>query len=217
MIPGQGAAASRTGSGGFHRSADVTASSRNDITQLLMAWGGGNEAALSELLPLVYEELRRMAQQHLRRERSAHTLQRTALVHEAFLRLVDQKNVTWRSRAQFFGLASQMMRRILVDHARKRRAAKRGQDPLRVDIEDDDLDVGLQLPGGGSGLDLERIDGALQRLEQIDSRQGKLVELRFFGGLTLSEAAEVMGVSLATVKRDWAFARAWLQRELAPP
>lgn len=201
----------------------MTANSRNDITRLLLEWGDGNGAALSELFPLVYEELRRMAEQHLRRERSAHTLQRTALVHEAFLRLADQKHVTWRSRAQFFGLASQMMRRILVDYARRRNAAKRGEDPVRVDLEDvihgrgggAEQDLQLQLSGVESDLDFDRFDDVLQRLEQLDPRQGKLVELRFFGGLSLEEAAEVLGVSLATVKRDWVFARAWLQRELA--
>lgn len=204
-------------------SPNMTANSRNDITRLLLEWSDGNGAALSELFPLVYEELRRMAGQHLRRERSAHTLQRTALVHEAFLRLADQKHITWRSRAQFFGLASQMMRRILVDYARKRNASKRGEDPMRVDLEDvihgrgagAEQDVQLQLSSVASDLDFDRFDDVLQRLEQLDPRQGKLVELRFFGGLSLDEAAEVLGVSLATVKRDWAFARAWLQRELA--
>jgi RNA polymerase sigma factor (TIGR02999 family) len=202
---------------------NMTANSRNDITRLLLEWSDGNGAALSQLFPLVYEELRRMAEQHLRRERSAHTLQRTALVHEAYMRLADQKHITWRSRAQFFGLASQMMRRILVDHARKRNAAKRGQDPVRIDLEDvihargvgAEPDLQLQLSSVEPDVDFDRFDDVLQRLEQLDPRQGKLVELRFFGGLSLDEAAEVMGVSLATVKRDWAFARAWLQRELA--
>jgi len=201
----------------------MAANSRDDITRLLVEWSDGNGAALSELFPLVYEELRGMAEQHLRRERSAHTLQRTALVHEAFLRLADQKHVTWRSRAQFFGLASQMMRRILVDHARKRNAAKRGQDPVRLDLEDvihgrgagAEPDLQLQLSSAESDVDFDRFDDVLRRLEQLDPRQGKLVELRFFGGLSLDEAAEVLGVSLATVKRDWVFARAWLQRELA--
>lgn len=201
----------------------MAANSRNDITKLLLEWSDGNGAALSELFPLVYEELRRMAAQHLRRERSAHTLQRTALVHEAFLRLADQKHVTWRSRAQFFGLASQMMRRILVDYARRRSAAKRGQEPVRVDLENlihgtgagAERDLQLQLSSVEADLDFDCFDDVLQRLEQLDPRQGRLVELRFFGGLSLDEAAEVLGVSLATVKRDWVFARAWLQRELA--
>jgi RNA polymerase sigma factor (TIGR02999 family) len=200
----------------------MTSNSRNDITRLLLEWSDGSGAALTQLFPLVYDELRAMAEQHLRRERSAHTLQRTALVHEAFLRLADQRQVTWQSRAQFFGLASQMMRRILVDYARKRNAAKRGQDPVRVDLEDvilgrgagADRDVQLQLASVESDQDFDRVDAALRRLEQLDPRQGKLVELRYFGGLSQDEAAEVLGVSLATVKRDWAFARAWLQREL---
>ena len=201
----------------------MTSNPRNDITRLLLQWGDGSEAALAELFPLVYEELRAMAEQHLRRERSAHTLQRTALVHEAFLRLADQRQVTWQSRAQFFGLASQLMRRILVDYARRRNAAKRGQDPVRIDLDDvihargpgADPDVQLQLASAAADPDFDRVDAALRRLEQLDPRQGKLVELRYFGGLNQDEAAEVLGVSLATVKRDWAFARAWLQRELA--
>jgi RNA polymerase sigma factor (TIGR02999 family) len=201
----------------------MTANSQDDITRLLQEWSDGSGAALSELFPLVYEELRVMAARHLRRERSAHTLQRTALVHEAFLRMADQKRVTWRSRAQFFGLASQMMRRILVDYARKRNAVKRGQDPVRLDLEDvihragdgAQPDSQLQLSSLESELDFGRFDDVLRQLEQVDPRQGKLVELRFFGGLSLEEAAEVLGVSLATVKRDWTFARAWLQRELA--
>jgi RNA polymerase sigma factor (TIGR02999 family) len=201
----------------------MTSDARNDITRLLLEWSGSGGGAPAELFPLVYQELRALAEQHLRRERSSHTLQRTALVHEAFLRLADQKQVTWQSRAQFFGLASQMMRRILVDHARKRSAAKRGQDPVRVDLEDvihargagADPDVQQQFASAEQNPDFDRVDAALQRLEQLDTRQGKLVELRFFGGLGLEEAAEVLGVSLATAKRDWAFARAWLQRELA--
>lgn len=196
----------------------MTGSAPNDITRLLLEWGGGNEAALTALFPLVYDELRAMAQGHLRRERSGHTLQRTALVHEAFLRLVDQRNVTWQSRSQFFALASQMMRRILVDYARKRRAAKRGQAPVRLGIEEllpKDQALGAELASPEADPDFGEFDAVLQRLERLDPRQGKLVELRFFGGLSLEEAAQVMGISLATVKRDWTFARAWLQRELS--
>jgi RNA polymerase sigma factor (TIGR02999 family) len=195
---------------------------RNDITRLLLEWSSGDGGATAELFPLVYEELRSMAERHLRRERSHHTLQRTALVHEAFLRLTDQKQVTWQSRAQFFGLASQMMRRILVDYARKRNAAKRGDDPVRIDLDDviqgrgagAEAEVQLQFSSTDQDPDFDGVDKALQRLEQLDPRQGKLVELRFFGGLSQEEAADVLGVSLATVKREWAFARAWLQREL---
>jgi RNA polymerase sigma factor (TIGR02999 family) len=196
-----------------------------EITRLLLDWSGGNEKALEALFPLVYEELRSMAQLHLRRERTAHTLQRTALVHEAFLRLIDQKSVDWQSRAHFFGLASQMMRRILVDYARKRAAAKRGGNAARIDIDEIDRSVNANaqasdaapsLPTTNEGeLDFSEFDRVLTRLQELEPRPGKLVELRFFGGLSLDEAAEVIGVSRATVKRDWVFARAWLQRELA--
>jgi RNA polymerase sigma factor (TIGR02999 family) len=186
----------------------MTSTPREDITRLLLDWSGGNEAALANLFPMVYEELRLIAQNHLRRERSAHTLQRTALVHEAFLRLVDQKSVTWQSRAHFFGLASQMMRRILVDHARKRAAAKRGSDPIKVDLDEIGADT-------GSDVDFDEFDRLLKQFESIESRAGKLVELRFFGGLSIEDAAAVLEISVATAKRDWAIARAWLQRELA--
>jgi len=196
------------------------------VTRLLLAWSGGSEEALGALLPLVYEELRAMAARHLRGERAAHTLQRTALVHEAFLRLVDQRQVNWQGRSQFFGLASQMMRRILVDHARRRLAQKRGGALQHVAL--DELALGAEDGAGvvdalaltdDPRVDLGAIDAALKRLEAMDAQQGKLVELRFFGGLSISETAEVLGVSPATVKREWAVARAWLQRELAsgPP
>jgi len=179
----------------------------NDITRLLLAWSGGDEAALGNLLPLVYEELRRIAEMHLSRERSAHTLQRTALVHEAFLRLVDQRSVTWQSRVQFFGLASRMMRRILVDYARRRGAAKRPSERVHLDL--DDLPAETQ-----SDLDFEKFDRLLARLGAAEPRSEQLVELRFFGGLSVEEAASVLGISVATVKRDWVVARAWLQREM---
>jgi RNA polymerase sigma factor (TIGR02999 family) len=199
---------------------------RGDVTRLLLQWRAGDEAALAALFPIVYDELRAVAQRHLRRERGEHTLQRTALVHEAFLRMVDQKHVDWQSRAQFFGIASQMMRRILVDHARKRSAAKRGggAPPLDADAvlgEADDVDVSARVAGEAPGdllhqadVDFEAIHVALERLEALDPRQVKLVELRFFGGLSIQEAADVIGVSPATAKREWAIARAWLQREL---
>jgi RNA polymerase sigma factor (TIGR02999 family) len=185
----------------------MTASPRDNITHLLLDWSSGNKDALESLFPLVYQELRTIAQGLLRRERSGHTLQRTALVHEAFLRLVDQKSVTWQSRAHFFGLASQMMRRILVDHARRRSAAKRGSNPVKVDLED--------LPGvPDAEMNFDEFDQVLQRYELLEPRAGRLVELRFFGGLSIEEAADVLEVSVATAKRDWAVARAWLQREL---
>lgn len=188
----------------------MTAAPSPNITRLLLEWSGGNESALANLFPLVYEELRVIAQNHLRRERSAHTLQRTALVHEAYLRLVDQKSVTWQSRAHFFGLASQMMRRILVDHARRRGAAKRGSDAVQVDLDG-------ALEEVGADLNFEEFDQVLQRYEALEPRSGRLVELRFFGGLSIEEAAGVLEVSVATAKRDWAVARAWLQRELSRP
>lgn len=186
--------------------------SRENITRLLLDWSGGNEAALTSLFPLVYDELRAIAQRHLRRERSAHTLQRTALVHEAFLRMVDQQSVTVQSRAHFFGLASQMMRRILVDHARKRAAAKRGANPVRVDLDQMPDDTNED---AAADLDFEEFDQLLQRFENLEPRSGRLVELRFFGGLSIDEAATVLDISAATAKRDWAIARAWLQRELS--
>jgi RNA polymerase sigma factor (TIGR02999 family) len=188
----------------------MTAAPSTNITRLLVEWSGGNESALANLFPLVYEELRIIAQSHLRRERSGHTLQRTALVHEAFLRLVDQKSVTWQSRAHFFGLASQMMRRILVDHARRRGAAKRGNDAVRVDLDG-------ALEEVGADLNFDEFDQVLQRYEALEPRSGRLVELRFFGGLSIEEAAGTLDISVATAKRDWAVARAWLQRELTRP
>jgi RNA polymerase sigma factor (TIGR02999 family) len=191
-----------------------------EVTALLLRWRAGDEAALASLLPMVYEELRAMAWRHLRHERGSHTLQRTALVHEAFLRMVDQKQVDWEGRTQFFGLASQMMRRILVDHARRRGAAKRGEAAPHLDIdalvraEDRESGRDTRVPLQDGEVDFEAIDGALKRLEALDPHQGKLVELRFFGGLSIKETAEIIGVSPATVKREWASARAFLQREL---
>jgi len=186
-----------------------------EVTQLLLRWRAGDEAALAALLPLVYEELRSLARRHLRHERGSHTLQRTALVHEAFLRIVDQKQVDWESRTQFYGIASQMMRRVLVDHARRRSAAKRGDGAPHVDLDVVLQDEGADLPAGRQAeIDFAAIDDALKRLEALDPQQGKLVELRFFGGLSIKETADVIGVSPATVKREWAIARAWLQREI---
>ena len=195
-------------------------SGTGEVTRLLLAWSGGDQQALAGVLPLVYEELRAMAARHLRSERQAHTLQSTALVHEAYLRLVDQKHVDWQGRSQFFAIASQMMRRILVDHARRRSAQKRGGAALRVNLDD------LERASEGRAfvdalsltedprVDLGAIDAALRRLEAMDPNLGRLVELRFFGGLSIADTADVLGVSVATVKREWASARAWLQREL---
>jgi RNA polymerase sigma factor (TIGR02999 family) len=178
------------------------------VTGLLQAWGGGDATALDRLVPIVYEELRRQAQRYLRRETPGHTLQTTALVHEAYLRLVDQRQARWQNRAQFFGVAAQLMRRILVDHARQRQAAKRGGSAIQVP-----LDEGA-VAGPESDVDLVALDDALTRLAALDPQQARVVELRYFTGLGIEEAAEALGISPATVKREWAMARAWLKREL---
>jgi RNA polymerase sigma-70 factor, ECF subfamily len=196
------------------------------VTQLLMKWRGGNEAALGELTALLYHELRALAQKHLRRERPDHTIQRTALVHEAFVRLVDQ-SVDWRSRSHFFALASTVMRRILVDHARARIASKRGGGAAvlslddvvgRQDADEQGEEAALvpepQQPENESDEDLAAIDAALTRLATLDPRQAKVVELRYFGGLTIEETAQALEISDATVKREWTLARAWLRREV---
>jgi RNA polymerase sigma factor (TIGR02999 family) len=179
------------------------------ITDLLIAWGDGDQAALERLFPLVYDELRRLAAFYLRRERSDHTLQPTALVNEIYLRLVDQRRVGWQNRAQFFGVAAQMMRRILVSHARSRHAAKRGGSDHRITLQDE-LAVTDQLD-----VNLLALDEALSKLEAIDPEKSKLVELRFFSGLTVPETAEVMSISPRTVDRQWQTAKAWLYREIA--
>ena len=175
------------------------------MSALLAAWKAGDEDAGGRLIPLVYRELRRRAAAYLRRERPGHTLQPTALVHEAYLRLVGLKGQL-ASRSQFFGVASNIMRRILVDHARRRRAAKRGA--IRVTLDD------AKVAAIDREVDLVRLDEALSELSTLDPRQGRVVELRYFGGLTLEEAAEVLGVSVATVKREWIVARAWLFDQL---
>jgi RNA polymerase sigma factor (TIGR02999 family) len=179
-----------------------------DITGLLDDWGRGDPHALDRLLPLVYAELRRVAARQLRREGDGHSLQPTALVHEAYLRLVDQRQVHWQNRAHFFAVSAQVMRRILVDHARRRKAAKRGDDAERVPL---DHDVASPQPDEISVLAL---DHALARLETVDPTLARIVELRAFGGLTIDEAAHVLKVSPSTAKRDWRTAKAWLVREL---
>lgn len=178
------------------------------ITHLLVASSAGNKEAMDQLMPLVYDELRRLAQSHLRGERPGHTLQGTALVHEAYLRLVDQDQVQWQNRAHFFAMASQMIRRILVDHARAHKAAKRGDGAPHLS-----LDEALEVPGERP-LDLIALDEALTLLARIDSQQATIVELRFFGGLSIEETAASVGVSTATVNREWSTARAWLFREM---
>jgi RNA polymerase sigma factor (TIGR02999 family) len=179
-----------------------------EVTDLLVRWSDGDQQALARLMPLVCDDLRRMAQVQLRREAPGHTLQPTALVNELYLRLAERRRVSWASRAQFFGFAANTMRRILVDHARARRAAKRGGGATRLTLEDT---VGAAGPGP---LDLLALDEILDNLAALDERQERLVELRVFGGLTIAEAAHVLGVAEATVSRDWATARAYLHREL---
>ena len=179
-----------------------------EVTALLGELAKGNADAGPRLIPLVYEELRRMADRYMRRERSDHTLQTTALVHEAYLKLVDQHSVTWQSRAHFFGVAAQVMRRVLVDHARGHIREKRGGGVVPVS-----LDEAMVISPERSEEFLE-LDRALDRLAALDSRQAKIVELRFFGGLTVEETAEILGISPKTVKRDWAVAKAWLHGEL---
>lgn len=186
----------------------MTEHTNEGVTQLLERWSGGDRDALEELMPLVYDELRRLARNYLRRERPDHTLQPTALVNEAYMLMVDQRRARWQNRAQFVGVAAQMMRRILVDHARAVGAAKRGGQNFNVPLtEAEDF-------GRGPDADLLRVHEALERLAAIDSQQARVVELKFFGGLTIEEAAEAMGVSHATIEREWKMARAWLRREL---
>lgn len=178
-------------------------------TALLLASASGDQQAREQVLPLIYDELRRLAASYLRRERPDHTLQPTALVHEAYIRLIDQRQVDWSNRAQFIGLAAVMMRRILVNHARDRIAAKRGGSAERVPL----TIVAEQL--GAPEVDLLGLDEALDRLAALDGRKSQIVELKFFGGLTMDEIAATVGVSRATVERDWTFARAWLYRAIA--
>jgi len=179
-----------------------------NITQLLVAWGQGDEAALGQLSTLVYGELHRLAQHYMAGERPGHLLQTTALVNEAYLRLIDWQHVEWQNRAHFFGLAAQMMRRILVDFARAQHRARRGGEALQVS-----LSAATDIPQEHS-TDLAALDDALNALTRLDPRQAQVVELRFFGGLSLEEIAEVLKVSVGTVRRDWSLAKAWLYDEL---
>lgn len=179
-----------------------------DVTELLVAWSQGNEGAQTQLIEIVYAELKKLAKSYLRRERPDHSVAATALVHEAYLKLVDQRRVKWQNRSHFFGIAAQAMRRILVDHARASRAVKRGGADARIDAEYQDV------PWLPSDVDVLALDVALSRLETVEPRWTQLVELRFFAGLTVAETASVLDVSAGTVKRDWSLARAWLYREL---
>lgn len=183
---------------------------QHEVTQILHDWSGGDADAPERLMPLVYNELRRLARIFLAKERGAHTLQPTALVHEAYLRLVDQTRVSWQNRAHFYGIASSMMRRVLIDHARAHATEKRGGDAIRLSLDD------MQIPLEQRAAGLLALDEALEKMSQMDERKGRIVELRFFGGLSDEEIAEVLGVSTRTVLRDWKTARLWLYRELAP-
>jgi RNA polymerase sigma factor (TIGR02999 family) len=187
----------------------VTIPSQQDVTRLLVRLTDGDRGVLDELLPVVYGELRKLASSYLRRERVGHTLQPTALVHEAYMRLVDQTQVQWQNRAHFFGVAAQMMRRILVDHARAHEAEKRGGEFQKLSL-DENIDV-----SGERDVNLVALDDALNLLAEVDPQKSKIVELRFFGGLSVEETAEVLGVSAPTVKRQWRMAKAWLYGQVS--
>jgi RNA polymerase sigma factor (TIGR02999 family) len=180
-----------------------------NITKLLLDWRGGDSEALDRLMPLVYEELRRMANHYMRNERKGHTLQTSALVNEAYLRLVDHENIAWQNRAHFFGVAAQAMRRILVDHARTRNYQKRGGAAHHVSLDE------AATLAGDRAAELIALDEALGELAKLDERKCRVVELRYFGGLSMEETAEALGVSIPTVTRDWNTAKAWLMREMS--
>jgi RNA polymerase sigma factor (TIGR02999 family) len=183
--------------------------SPTEITQLLVRWREGDETALDKLIPLVYTELRRLAGHYMHQERPGHTLQTSALINEAYLRLIDHKNINWENRAHFFGVAAQAMRRVLVDYARSRRYIKRGGDVQMVPLDE------AALVSRQKAADLVALDDALASLARIDPRKSRVVELRYFGGLSVEEAAEVLGISQATVMREWSTAKAWLLRAVS--
>jgi RNA polymerase sigma factor (TIGR02999 family) len=178
------------------------------VTQLLIAWGEGDQIARDQLMSVVYEELHRLAHRYMKRESPGHTLQTSALVNEAFVRLVDQKNVRWQNRAHFFGIAAQMMRRILVDYARSRNYAKRGGGAAQISFDE------ALIVSDERSAEVVNVHEALERLAEFDARKSQIVELRFFGGLSIKETAEVLAVSPGTVMRDWTLAKAWLRREM---
>lgn len=182
---------------------------KHEITQILQEWTTGRKDALDRLMPYVYDELHRQAARYLRRERSGHTLQTTALINEAYLKLIDQKDIAWEGRTHFFALAANAMRQILVDHARTKHRKKRGGDDEKIP-----LDENLLIATNERNIDLMALDEALTRLEQIDEQQARVVELRYFSGLSLEDTAEALDISRATAAREWAMARAWLHREL---
>ena len=181
---------------------------RQHVTQILIEWGEGGPGAAARLMPLVYDELRRLARSYLQRERSDHTLQATGLVHEAYLRLVDQTAISWQNRAHFLAVAAQQMRRILVDHARRHRTDKRGGEWCKVEFDD------ALAPAVSRNLDVIALDDALQDLVKLNPQHSQIVELRFFGGMTIEEVAEVLDLSPRTVQREWRMARAWLRRQI---
>jgi len=181
-----------------------------DITRLLQSWSGGDQAAVDDLMPLVYDELHKVAAQYLRKQEVGHTLQPTALVNEAYLKLIDISNVSWQDRAHFFAVASQTMRHILVDHARGRGRQKRGGGARQVSLDD-----AISFPSQKNEVDLVVLDDALRALAEIDEQQSRIVELRFFGGLTVEETAVVLRISPATIKREWRIAKAWLHKRIS--
>jgi len=184
--------------------------SPHDITQMLIELTDGNTEVVNQILPRIYDELRKLASSYLRRERADHTLQPTALVHEAYMKLIDQKKVHWQNRAHFFGIAAQVMRRILLDHARKHNADKRGGEAEKLPIEEEILVVSHE-----KSAELIALDDALETLAKMDPQKAKIVELRYFGGLSIEETAEVMGVSVPTINRQWRMAKAWLYGQIA--
>jgi RNA polymerase sigma factor (TIGR02999 family) len=193
----------------FHHKTAMAADTPDDLTALLHAWRKGDDAARDKLMSLVYDELRRLAASYLRRERPGHTLQPTALVHEAYLQLIDQSQVSWESRAHFFGAAARLMRRILVDHARAHKAEKRGGGEERLELNE-----AIGVPEQ-KDLNLLALDDALSELARIDPQQSQIVELRYFGGLSIEETAAVLSISPATVKREWSMAKVWLYRQIS--
>jgi len=201
----------KNGGSGWFRRMDLHqgGKGRQPVTELLIAWSGGDEKALQRLLPLVYQELRRQAARYFRQERRDHTLQATALVHEAFVKLVDQRRVQWRNRSHFFAVSATLMRRILVDHARRRRYLKRGGAAGSLRLDDVAIVASREQP------DLVALDDALKELAELDAEQSRIVELRFFGGLSHQEIADALGLSVPTIERRWRLARAWLFERLA--
>lgn len=182
--------------------------SRQDVSDLLVDWGQGDQEALNKLIPLVYDELHKLASRYLRRERRDHTLQTTAVVHEAYLKLVNQRDANWENRVHFFAVAAQVMRRILVDYARRHHASKRGGDLYKLSLDE------ALVTSEEKGADLLALDEALERLAAIDPRQSRVVELRIFAGLTLEETAQALNISPSTVRREWSMAKAWLHRQI---